>query len=90
MCNHAAGLSRCLTKVQDSLVTQYDKPKGKSSSKTKDAAHELNYNITLNRSMTHAMARKMQDLSKGVFIYMANLTLTPRDSDMDYLKDGIK
>ena len=22
MCNHAAGLSRCLTKVQDSMVTQ--------------------------------------------------------------------
>ena len=35
MCNHAAGLSRCLTKVQDSMVTQVkslrsDSSKGKS------------------------------------------------------------
>ena len=38
MCNQAAGLSRCLTKVQDSMVTQLkslrvDKAKGKSAEK---------------------------------------------------------
>ena len=42
MCNHAAGLSRCLTKVQDSMVTQLkslrsDSSKGKSAERTQQA-----------------------------------------------------
>ena len=36
------------------------------------------------------MARTMQDLSSGVFINVANFTLTRRDSYLDYLKAGIK
>ena len=51
MCTLAAGLSRCLTKVQDSMVSQLkiiqsDKIKGKSSSKSQDAADELDYFVT--------------------------------------------
>ena len=56
MCNQAAGLSRCLTKVQDSMVTQLkslrvDKAKDKSAEKTKQAVEELEYLVTFNRSI---------------------------------------
>ena len=36
------------------------------------------------------MACTMQDLSKDVFINMANLTLARCDSYLDYLKAGVK
>ena len=64
--------------------------KGKSSSKLHEAADELDYLVTFNRSITQAMARTMQDLSDGVFINVANLTLICRDSYLDFLKNGIK
>ena len=84
MCNHAAGLPRCLTRVQDAMSTQLkmlhlDK-KGKSSERTKQAVDELDYLVTFNRSISQAMARTMQDLSESVFIHMANFTLVRRDS----------
>ena len=45
MCNQAAGLSRCLTKVQDSMVTQLkslrvDTGKGKAAERTHQAVEE--------------------------------------------------
>ena len=90
MCNHAAGLSRCLTKVQDSMVTQLkslrsDSSKGKSAERTQLAVEELEYLVTFNRSIPQAMQRTMQDLSEGVFISMANLTLARRDSYLEFM-----
>ena len=46
MYNQAAGLSRCLTKVQDTMITQLksllvDKVKGKTAEKTQQAVEEL-------------------------------------------------
>ena len=94
MCNQAAGLSRCLTRVQDSMATQLQTlrldSKGKSSEKMKQAVNELEYLTTFNRSISQAMARTMQDLSEGVFINMANFTLARRDSYLDYLHAGVK
>ena len=95
ICNQAAGFSRCLTKVQDSMATQLkviqdEKAKGKSATKTCKAADELAYLIAFNQSVTHAMARTMQDLSDFVFINMANVTLLRRDSYLDFLKPGVK
>ena len=85
MCNQAAGLSRCLTKIQDSMVTQLkslrvDTGKGKAAERTQQAVEELEYLVTFNRSISQAMQRTMQDLSEGVFISMAKLTLARRDS----------
>ena len=71
-------------------VIQGDRNKGKTHSKIHQAAEELDYLITFNRSITQAMARTMQDLSEGIFINVANLTLTRRDSYLDYIKSGIK
>ena len=95
MCNHAAGLSRCLTKVQDSMVTQLKSlrsgsSKGKSAERTQQAVEELEYLVTFNRSISQAMQRTMQDLSEGVFISMANLTLARRDSYLEFLRGGVK
>ena len=95
MCNHAAGLSRCLTKVQDSMVTQLkslrsDSSKGKSAERTQQAVEELEYLVTFNRSISQAMQRTMQDLSEGVFISMANLTLARRDSYLEFIRGGVK
>ena len=53
MCNQAAGLSRCLTRVQDAMSTQLknlhlDKSKGKSSERTQQGVGELEYLVTFN------------------------------------------
>ena len=94
MCNQVAGLSRCLTRVQDSMNSQLKTlrldSKGKSSEKMKQAVSELEYLTTFNRSVSQAMARTMQDLSEAVFINMANFTLARRDSYLDYLHAGVK
>ena len=95
MCNQTAGLSRCLTKLQDSMVTQLkslrvDKAKGKSGEKTQQAVEELEYLVTFNRSISKAMQRTMQDLLEGVFISMANLTLACRDSYLEFIRGGVK
>ena len=94
MCNPAAGLSRCLTRVHDSMNTQLKTlcldSKGKSSQKMRPAVSELEYLTTFNRSISQAMARTMQDLSEAVFINMANFTLARRDSYLDYLHAGVK
>ena len=94
MCNQAAGLSRCLTRVQDSMTTQLKTlrldSKGMSSEKMRQAVSELEYLTTFNRSISQAMARMMQDLSEAVFINMANFTLARRDSYLDYLHAGVK
>ena len=94
MCNQAAGLSRCLTRVQDSMNSQLKTlrldSKGKSSEKVKQAVSELEYLTTFNRSVSQTMARTMQDLSEAVFINMANFTLARRDSYLDYLHAGVK
>ena len=68
MCNQAAGLSRCLTKVQDSMVTQLkslwvDSTKGNTSERTQQAVEELEYLVTFKRSISQAMQRTMQDLA---------------------------
>ena len=94
MCNHAVGLSRCLTKVQDSMVTQLkslrsDSSKGKSAERTQQAIEELEYLVTFNRSISQAMQRTMEDLSEGVFISMANLTLARRDSYLEFIRGGV-
>ena len=95
MCNQAAGLSRCLTKVQDSMVTQLkslrvDTSKGKAAERTRQAVDKLEYLVTFNRSISQAMQRTMQDLSGGVFISMANLTLARRDSYLEFIHGGVK
>ena len=95
MFNQAAAFSRCLTKVQDNMVSQLKVIQGvtskrKSSSKLHQTADELDYLNTFNQSITQAVARTMQDLSDGVFINLANLTLARRDSYLEYIKAGIK
>ena len=91
MCNQAASLSRCLTRVQDAMSSQLktlhlDK-KGKSCERTKQAVDKLDYLVTFNRSISQAMARTMQDF---VFISMANFTLARRDRYLEYLHAGVK
>ena len=94
MCNQAAGLSRCLTRVQDAMSTQLKSlhldTKGKSSEKLRKAVDELDYMVTFNRSISQAMARTMQDQSDGVFISMSNFTLARRDSYLEYVHAGVK
>ena len=95
MCNQAAAFSCCLTKVQENMSTQLMiiqgvTAKGKSSRKLQQATDKLDFLVTFNRSITQAMARTMQDISDGVFINVANLTLARRDSYLDCAQSGIK
>ena len=46
--------------------------------------------MTVNQSITQAMARTMQDFSDMVFINMVNITLVRCDSYLDYLKPWIE
>ena len=89
MSNQTAGLSRCLTKVQDEVLKQLENlhfvtAKSKSSERMQQAVDKLEYLTTFNRSITQAMARTMQDLSEGVLISVANFTLARRDSYLEY------
>ena len=68
MYNQAAAFSRCLTKVQDNMASQLKiiqsvTCKGISATKVSQAADELDFLVTFDRSITQAMARTMQDLS---------------------------
>ena len=71
MCNHAAGLSRWLTKVQDSMFSQLKSLRGDSKSTglepAQQAVEEIEYLVTFNRSISQAMQRTMQDLSGGFY-----------------------
>ena len=95
MYNQAAVLSRCLTRVQDTMSTKLqnlhlDKSKSKSSERTQQAVDELEYLVTFfNPSISQAMARTIQDLSEG-FISMADFTLGRRDNYLEYLHAGVK
>ena len=85
MCNQAAAFCHCLAKIQESMgnqlkVIQGVTFKGKSSSKLHQAADKLDCLVTFNLSIIQAMACTMQDLSDGVFVNVANLTLARRDS----------
>ena len=95
MCNQAAGLSRCLRKVQDPMEAQLktlhlDRGKSKASGRAQHAVDKLEYLVTFNRSINQAMAHMMEDLSEDVFINIANLTLARRDSYLDYIRAGVK
>ena len=77
------------------MVTQLrslrvDTAKGKAAERTQQAVEELEYLVTFNRSISQAMQRTMQDLSEGVFISMANLTLAHRDSYLEFIRGGVK
>ena len=67
-----------------------DKTKGKAAERTQQAVEELEYLVTFNRSISRAMQCIMQDLSEGVFISMANLTLTCRDNYLEFIRGGVK
>ena len=74
----------------DTKTLHTDKGKGKASERTQQAVEKLKYLVTFNRSISQTMQRTMQDLSEGVFISMANLTLARRDSYLEYLHGGVK
>ena len=95
ICNQAAGFNRCLYRVQENMKGQLktikaEMAKGKSASKTADAANELQFLLNFNASITQAMAKTLEHLSDFVFVSVANTTLTHRDSYLSHLKAGIK
>ena len=71
-------------------LIQAEKDEGKSATKSQEADNELANLMTFNQTITHTMARTMQDLSDFVSVYLANMTLVRRDSHLDFLKRGVK
>ena len=67
-----------------------DTGKGKAAERTQQAVEELEYLVTFNQSISQATQHTMQDLSEGVFVSMANLTLARRDSYLEILRGGVK
>ena len=64
MCNQAAGLSRCLTKVQLKSL-HVDKTKGKAAERTQQAVEELEYLVTFNRLISQAMLDSYLEFIRG-------------------------
>ena len=67
-----------------------NKGKGKPSERMQQAVEELEYLVTFNWSVSQAMQHTMQDLSEGIFISMAILTLARRDRYLEHLLGGVK
>ena len=95
ICNQAAGLSCCLSKVQQSMTSQLkilqaENSKGKSADKVGGATEELQYLMTFNSSITQCMAKTMEHLSDFAFVSMYDFTLARCDSYLAHMKSGIK
>ena len=95
MCNQAAGLSRCLNKVQQDMssqlkIIQGEHSKGKSAGKAGSATEELQHLMHFNASIFQCMAKTMEHLSDFAFVSMFNFTLARRDSYLAHVKAGIK
>ena len=95
MCNQAAGLSRCLNKVQQDIssqlkIIQGEHTKGKSASKASSATNELQHLMHFNSSIFQCMAKTVEHLSDFAFVSMCNFTLARRDSYLALVKAGIK
>ena len=93
--NQAAGLNRCLNKVQQNMTSQLkilqtEQSKGKSADRVGGATAELQYLMTFGSSITQCLAKTMEHLSDFAFVSMYNLTLTQRDSYLAHMKPGIK
>ena len=68
VCNQAAGLSRCLNKVQQDMssqlkIIQGEHSKGKSAGKAGSATEELQHLMHFNASIFQCMAKAMEHLS---------------------------
>ena len=94
ICSQTGSFNHCLFKVQQDMQSQLKSvcsdTKGKSSTKVSTAMDELQYLMDFNASISQAAAKTMEHLSEFVFISMANLTLTRRDSYLTHVKTGIK
>ena len=95
MCNQAAGLSRCLNKVQQDMssqlkIIQREHSKGKSAGKAGSATEELQHLMHFNASIFQCMAKTMEHLSDFAFVSMFNFTLARRDSYLAHVKAGNK
>ena len=94
ICNHAAGFTRCLLKIQENMNTQLKaikvESKGKTAAKVSSAVDKLQFLLDFNSSVCQAMAKSMEHLTEFVFVTMANTTLLRRDSYLAYLKAGVK
>ena len=95
VCNQAAGLSRCLSKVQEGMQTQLrvlqsEQAKGKLAGKVGAATEELQYLMNFSNCITQCVAKAMGHLSDFTFVSMANLTLCRRGSYLAHVKSGLK
>ena len=95
ICNQAAGLNRCLLKVQQGMssqlkVIQGEHSKGKSADKGGGATEELLYLMPFNSSISQCMEKTMEHLSDFAFVSMYNFTLARQDAYLAHVKSGIK
>ena len=95
VCNQPAGFNRCITKLQDNVqdnlkALQTELSKGKSSAKAQAALDELHYLASFNQNLSFTMGKSLQHMSDFIFVQMANLTRTRRDSYLENLKPGVK
>ena len=92
-CNQAAGLSRCLSKVQQGtqtqlLILQCEQAKAKSAGKVGTAIEELQYLMNFSTSITRCVAKAIEHLSD--FTSMVNLIVCRMDSYLAHVKSGLK
>ena len=94
VCNQAAGLSRCINRVQQGMrallkIIQSKQFKGKSVNKVGTATEELQF-MNFNSSISQCMAKTMEHLSDFAFVSMYHITLACRDAYLAHTRSGIK
>ena len=93
--NHAAGLNRCTSELQDHMNSHISMlcshiNKVKAPKEDLEALTNLKDRMAFHKNVSVAMDTAIQHLADSIFVNMANLTLLHRDSYLENVKQGIK
>ena len=94
--NQAAGFTRCLAEVQIKLGEQVKLlkdtiGKGKKAPPTDAVAiiEEIQYLVSFNQAISGNLARAVSDMTGGILVDLANITLVRRDSYLANVRFGL-
>ena len=92
ICNHAAGMSRCLKKLEQDEERQCAAIRASNphSKEYKEAVDELLCLLSFDHRVTASLRQSVKDLTESVFVDLGNLVLLRRDSYLEHLRPGVK
>ena len=94
LCNQAAGLSRCLRKVQEEVCAKVaalcDHGSSGMDSSCVEIVEALNNSVRFQQGVSASLYRTLSDMNESTFVDLANYTLLRRDAYLQHLRYGIK